>query len=96
MELTSVLITDDSGILGPGTWEAILAVTGEDHLDSSVNHAPMLSISLGVTRNTQVSFLLPHTIIKVEQNNQDSGLGHASFGYKWRGVSIKIRSRSEV
>ena len=81
------LVTDDPGILDPGMWEMIVAVAGEDGSEESVFHMPMLDVSLGLSRNTQLSFLLPYTVVKPAGGDRQSGLRHAGLGYKWRFVS---------
>lgn len=81
------LVTDDPGILDPGTWEVIIAIAGEDHPAGNDIHAPILDISLGITSNTQISFLLPHMVVKSEEVARKTGLGYASAGYKWRIIS---------
>lgn len=83
------LVTDDPGILDPGSWETILAVAGEDRGDGRVFQLPVLDISRGVTANTQLSLLLPHFVIKPDDADDDHGLTTASIGYKWRFHSSK-------
>ena len=81
------LVTDDPGILDPGSWEIIIAITGEDRPSGIVTHAPLVDISLGLSTNTQISFYLPHHVTKPKNNTSQKGLGFASMGYKWRVLS---------
>lgn len=81
------LVTDDPGILDPGNWEVIIAVTGEDHPAGNDIHAPLLDMSLGLTKNTQMSFVLPHVVVKPTENPRKTGLGYAEAGFKWRIMS---------
>lgn len=81
------LVTDDPGILDPGVWEIIIAIAGEDHPAGNDIHAPILDISLGVSDSTQLSFLLPHLVVKPEKSSRKTGFGYASVGYKWRFIS---------
>lgn len=81
------LVTDDPGILEPGTWEIILAVSGEDRPAGRIIHAPALDVSLGISDNSQFSFLLPHMVVKPGDDDRLAGLAYASVGYKWRFIS---------
>ncbi len=78
------LVTDDPGILEPGMWEVIIAVAGEDGSVEKILQAPVIDVSLGLSRNTQLSFVLPYTVVKSEEIDRQKGLDHASVGYKWR------------
>ena len=53
------LVTDDPGILDPGSWESILAISAEDRGGGSIYQLPVLDVSRGITRNTQLSFVVP-------------------------------------
>lgn len=78
------LVTDDPGILDPGAWEVIMAIAGEDYPGGRDVQAPVLDVSLGLTSNTQLSVLLPNVIVKSNEGDTKSGLGHLSIAYKWR------------
>jgi hypothetical protein len=78
------LVTDDPGILDPGSWESILAISAEDRGGGSIYQLPVLDVSRGITRNTQLSFVLPHFLADVDDAVSESGLTTASVGYKWR------------
>ena len=81
------LAIDDPGILDPGTWEAIIALSGEDRPVGKIIQSPLLDLSLGISKNTQLSFSLPHMVVKPDGAAEKSGLAYASVGYKWRIVS---------
>jgi hypothetical protein len=81
------LVTDDPGILEPGTWEFIVAVASEDRKAGRVTQAPSLDVSLGMTKNTQISFFLPRTVISAGKAEEKTGLDFATVGYKWRFAS---------
>jgi hypothetical protein len=78
------LAIDDPGILEPGSWEVILAVSGLDFGDSQVTQAPLLDVSYGLTSNTQLSFSLPRVDIDTKHGKSKAGLDFAMLGYKWR------------
>lgn len=78
------LITDDPGILDPGSWEVITAMSAENRKSASVFHAPLLDMSLGVSSNSQISFSIPRTVLKLDGESEWSGPGVAALGYKWR------------
>jgi len=81
------LVTDDPGILDPGAWEVIAAIVGEDRAADKVIQAPLLDVSLGVSANTQLSFVLPRLVVDPEGAGTAKGLAFASVGYKWRFAS---------
>lgn len=81
------LVIDDPGILDPGTWEIIAAISGDDRPSGRVIHAPSMDISLGVSRNSQISFFLPHVLVNPEEGKGQTGLDYASVAYKWRFAS---------
>lgn len=81
------LVIDDPGILDPGTWEVIVAISGDDRPSGRVIHLPSMDISLGVSRNSQISFFLPHLLITPEEGEHKNGLDCASVAYKWRFAS---------
>lgn len=78
------LAIDDPGILDPGRWEVIVALTGHDRSTGKVMQAPSIDISRGISRNTQISFSLPRVSIKPDTGESKTGLAYASLGYKWR------------
>lgn len=78
------LVTDDPGILEPGSWETILAIAGHDHDFGKALQAPVLDVSLGVSGNTQLSMVLPHFVIRSDDLTNNMGLTTASIGYKWQ------------
>jgi len=78
------LVIDDPGILEPGTWEVILGYSVEDRSECKITQAPSLDASLGISSNSQLSFVLPRTVVDSGQGATESGLGLASVGYKWR------------
>jgi hypothetical protein len=49
------LTIDDPGILDPGQWEIIGAVTGATSDTVDVYELPLLDVSYGLTPNTQLS-----------------------------------------
>ncbi|MDX1556821.1 MAG: hypothetical protein R3212_12395, partial [Xanthomonadales bacterium] len=75
---------DDPGILEPGQWELILAAVQWGLDSGDLLEAPVLDASLGVSANSQVSFVLPYVIDNPFGEPGRSGLGFASVGYKWR------------
>jgi hypothetical protein len=81
------LATDDPGILDPGDWEVIVAISGEEHHDGKEIHAPLLDISLGTGSNSQISFSLPRVVVNPEEDARQSGFAYASAGFKWRFIS---------
>lgn len=78
------LVTDDPGILEPGSWESILAVSGESTGAGDIYQLPVLDVSLGITPNSQLSFYLPHFWVNPDDSVSDFGLTTATIGYKWR------------
>ena len=85
------MYTDDPGILTPGSWEVILAVGAEDCDEAKITHAPVLELSLGVTRNSQISLVLPYSWVNSASENSVDGLTIGSMGYKWRFFSNSTR-----
>lgn len=81
------LFTDDPGILEPGSWEVILAAAAEECDESRVTHLPILDVSLGVTRNSQISLVLPYTKLGSAGGDSIRGLTFGTMGYKWRFIS---------
>ena len=81
------LVVDDPGILYPGAWEIIFGFSIEDRPVTKFKHAPSLDVSLGVSPNSQLSFLIPRTVVDTGQSGKRSGPGLASIGYKWRVLS---------
>lgn len=81
------LVIDDPGILDPGTWEVILGISIDDRPACKITQFPSLDISLGVSRDSQISFFIPRTVVNSDQKDKESGLGLASISYKWRMVS---------
>lgn len=81
------LVTDDPGILDPGTWEIISATSGEQRPIGSLVQAPALDVSVGLTDHSQLSFFLPYLVASPAEGGKASGLGIASLAYKWRFIS---------
>jgi hypothetical protein len=78
------LMTDDPGILEPGTWEVIAAVAGEDRRAAETYHAPLLDVSVGIGGDSQISLFVPRLVIRPEDGETKDGLGFVSMAYKWR------------
>ena len=74
------LTIDDPGILDPGALELILASAGEDRESGRVIQRPILDISLGLTKNTQIAMLIPWQLERLSGEPHRSGLGHVVVG----------------
>lgn len=81
------LVTDDPGILDPGTWEVITAVTGENRSGGDVYHLPSLDVSVGVGGNSQLSIFVPHLVVRPEDDEKREGPGFIAMTYKWQFLS---------
>ena len=77
------LTIDDPGILDPGQWEIIVAGTasGTDNIDV---YQAVLDVSYGLTRNTQVSAVMPYVYADSAGLSSHSHLGNLALGFKWR------------
>lgn len=78
------LAIDDPGVLDPGQWEVIGAVT---FAKSDAGHAaevPIADISYGLTPNTQVSAAYPYVFVHPTDDSATSDFGNLSIGFKWR------------
>ena len=78
------LAIDDPGVLDPGQWEFIAAVTVASTNDGDVYQAPILDVSFGLTPNTQASVVLPYVFVDPKNESSDSDFGNLAIGYKWR------------
>lgn len=78
------LAIDDPGIIDPGSWEVIVALTGHDRTTGKVMQAPSIDVSRGISRNIQISFSLPRVSLKPDKGESKTGLAYAALGFKWR------------
>jgi hypothetical protein len=78
------LATDDPGILDPGAWEVITALTIESRQNEDRVNAPLLDISLGLGAESQLSVSMPYSVLRWDQETNWSGPGDMTLGYKWR------------
>ena len=76
------MFTDDPGILTPGSWEVIVAAAAEDCDEFRATHFPILDMSLGVTRNSQISLVLPYTKLGKSRGDSIEGFTFGTVGYK--------------
>ena len=78
---------DDPGILDPGQWEIIGAVTGATSKSADVYEAPLVDVSYGLTPKTQLGASLPFAHSNVDGEQSDRAFSNASFGFKWQFAS---------
>lgn len=81
------LLTDDPGILDPGSWEVIAAISGERRSGDGVLQPPSLDVSAGLTDNTQFSVSLTYGVMESGIVLAEPGQETAALGYKWRIIS---------
>ena len=81
------LAIDDPGVLDPGQWEFIAAVTVASTNEGDVYQAPILDVSFGLTPNTQASVVLPYVFVDPKNESSDSDFGNFAIGYKWRFIN---------
>lgn len=78
------LAIDDPGVLEPGQWELIGAIT---FARSDAGHAaelPLADMSYGLTPNTQISAAYPYVFSNPADETATSDFGNLSIGFKWR------------
>ena len=78
------LTIDDPGVLDPGQWEIITAVTYADTTEGSATQLPILDVSYGVTENVQVSAAYPYVFVDPKDDSSDNDFGNLQVGAKWR------------
>ena len=78
------MVGEDPGILEPGGWEIIVAMKGESRPSTESAQLPVLDVSYGLTRNTQISVVVPRQHIESRGESSTSGWGNGEIGYKWR------------
>ncbi len=78
------LVIDDPGILDPGQWEFIAAVTGESTSAGEVYELPVLDVSYGLTPDVQVSVVYPYVRADASGASSDSDFGNLEIAVKWR------------
>ncbi len=81
------LTIDDPGILDPGQWEIIGAVTGAKSDAVDAFELPLLDVSYGLTPNTQLSVSLPYVFANQVDQSSHRHLGNLAVGFKWRFVN---------
>jgi hypothetical protein len=81
------LAIDDPGILDPGQWEIIAAVTMASTNEGDAYEVPILDVSYGLTSNTQVSVVLPYVFVDPVNDSSDSDFANLAIGYKWRFIN---------
>lgn len=74
---------EDPGMLEPGQWEIIAAVTSEKTSVDKTWQVPVLDISLGITPDIQVSAVIPRAVHELRGESSKSGLGIGELGIKW-------------
>ena len=56
------MIGEDPGILEPGQWEIIAAMSGESRPSTESGQLPLLDVAYGLTPNTQISVVVPYWV----------------------------------
>ena len=77
---------DHPGILDPGQWEIIFAgaAAGNDNVDI---YQAALDVSVGLTKNIQISAAYPYVWVNPVGTSSDSDFANLSVGFKWRFVN---------
>jgi hypothetical protein len=78
------LAIDDPGILDPGQWEIIAALSMASADVGDVYEAPILDVSYGLSANTQVSASMPYVFANPSDDSSASEFGNLAVGFKWR------------
>ena len=83
------LSIDDPGVLDPGQWEIIGAVTGASSKSAYVYEAPLIDVSYGLTPKTQLGVTVPFAHANVEGEEVDRAFSNLAFGFKWQFASTE-------
>lgn len=79
---------DDPGVLNPGQWELIAAVTAtKSSSGDKAYELPIAGISVGLSENIQISASYPWIVADTDENRSSSDFGNLSVGLKWRFVN---------
>ncbi len=78
------MVIDDPGILDPGQWEFITAVTGESARSGEVYELPVFDVSYGITPDIQASMVYPYVRVDESGSGSESDFGNLEVAVKWR------------
>ena len=78
------LITDDPGTPGPGRTELNVSAQAERDVSGTVYDAPRLDANVGVGHRLQLKLEVPYRVATAPAQPNETGVGNASIGVKWR------------
>jgi hypothetical protein len=81
------LAIDDPGVLNPGQWEIIGAVTGAGTASTDVFEVPLADVSYGLTPKTQLGVTLPFAHANVDGEEADRSFSNVTLAFKWQFAS---------
>jgi len=79
------LATEDPGILDPGQWEIITAVTSTSNGGGDYLQVPVLDVSVGLIADfVQISVAYPYVNADPDDGDSEWDFGNLEVGVKWR------------
>jgi len=78
------LVTDDAGVLDPGSWEFILAAEADQRDEIDVYSLPFFEANYGLTSSTMFTAALNRVEIDPPGESSKSDIGELTLEYKWQ------------
>lgn len=78
------MITDDTETVPKGHWELNTSFTIERGFAGRFFGTPLLDISYGLSKNTQLKVEIPWLVVRRNGQRGISGLGNTNIGVRWR------------